>query len=157
MGILAEACEPHAYAEAVLATALLVERRDTDSRFKHYVAALAQVTLPELGNIATFANDHLRVLNVTRPDLVASFTSAMSCIEAVQHSIASLHEVPASKGEQLWAYGIVRSRSLHIQGRLALVPVIELANHGRDPNVELTTLAPDGGASSQLAHACRRR
>jgi hypothetical protein len=151
--ILAEACEPQAYAEAVLAAALLVERRDPDSRFKHYVAALAQVTLPELGNIASFANDHLRVLNVTRPDLVVSFTTAMSCIEAVQKSIASLSEIPASKGEQLWAYGIVRSRSITIQGRLALVPVIELANHDLEPNVELTTLGADGGAALRSLRA----
>jgi len=141
---VADVCVPRAYAECVLAVALLVERRDAHSRFKYYIAALAQITVLQMRNIVTFARDHLQVLNVTRPDLVDGFETAMRCIRDAQVSIAALIDVPASHGEQLWAYGIVTSRAVKIKGRLALVPVLDLANHAYPASGELTVLEPGG-------------
>eukprot|EP00746_Dinoflagellata_sp_MGD_P102521 gnl/MRDRNA2_/MRDRNA2_41982_c0_seq1.p1 gnl/MRDRNA2_/MRDRNA2_41982_c0~~gnl/MRDRNA2_/MRDRNA2_41982_c0_seq1.p1 ORF type:complete len:433 (+),score=67.92 gnl/MRDRNA2_/MRDRNA2_41982_c0_seq1:49-1347(+) len=146
---VAEACDPPSYPEAVLAVALLVERREPDSRFKHYIASLARVTLAQIQNIAGFTMDHLSVLNVTRPDLVETFLGALRCVESVGSNIKSLQTTPATQGERLWAMGIVRSRAIKLRGRLALVPVVDLANHGRPPTVELGTQEPNGGAFLQ--------
>lgn len=147
--VVAENCEPKAYDESLLAVELLVERRDSNSRFKHYIAALAQVTLPEMQNIVLFAKDHISVLNVTQPGIAGSLQSSLRCMEAVLPKIEALREVPPSKGEQLWSLGIVKSRALRLRGRLALVPVADLANHGQQPSAEVSTREPDGGLQFQ--------
>jgi len=125
------------YDESLLAVALLVETRDAHSRFKHYIASLGQITLPEIGNIVTFTDDQLSVLNVSRPDYIERFESALHCIEVAKPSIEALRHNPPSKGEQLWAYGIVKSRAVKLKGRLALAPIVDLVNHGLDPSAEL--------------------
>mmetsp|Transcript_31056 Transcript_31056/g.62672 ORF Transcript_31056/g.62672 Transcript_31056/m.62672 type:complete len:442 (-) Transcript_31056:129-1454(-) len=142
---VAEACEPRAYGDSVLAVSLLVERRDANSRFKHYVAALAQITIPEVGNIVSFTDDHLSVLSASRLDLTERFQGALRCIEAAGRSIDALRTAPPSRGEQLWAYGVVRTRALKLRGRLALIPVIDLANHAATPNAEVGVQEPGGG------------
>merc|ERR1719387_2040824 len=70
-------------------------------------------------------------------------------MESVHSTIHVLQDTPASQGERLWAMGIVRSRAIKLRGRLALVPVVDLINHGRPPTVELGTQEPNGGAFLQ--------